>query len=234
MRLFLRSAMLWTIITVVTALLFWTLGREYAWILGQGTPFWGWGAPGPQRGMMSISWVRTGEERRHSKMTENKEDGSITASRNDYAQSKCHCASGNNSVTYPLRELCSIVLLFQENKSFGASYHMHSSSDVKPCREHLCHECQLKIIRPQVLIRIPQEKDLCSSCRHYFMALFLPLTFSFNFIPEFSVTGLFWSAASVMYLWHKFQNLFATAYLKIVICRLGQKIRTRWVKRNFV
>jgi hypothetical protein len=31
-----------------------------------------------------------------------------------------------------------------------------------------------------------------------------------NFIPEFSVTGLFWSAASVMYLWQKFQNLFAS------------------------
>jgi hypothetical protein len=63
-------------------------------------------------------------------MTEDKEDGSTTASRIDSAQSKCHCASGSNSVTYPLQELCFIVLLFQENKSFGASYHLHSSSDV--------------------------------------------------------------------------------------------------------
>jgi hypothetical protein len=82
--------------------LFWTLGRECAWTLGEGTPFWGWGAPGPQWGTMSISWVWTGEERRLSEMAENEEDGSTTASRNDHAQSKCHCASVSNSVTYPL------------------------------------------------------------------------------------------------------------------------------------
>jgi hypothetical protein len=64
-------------------------------------------------------------------MTKDKEDGSIKASRNDYAQSECHCALYSNSVTYPLRELCLIVLLFQENKSFGASYYLHSSSDVR-------------------------------------------------------------------------------------------------------
>jgi hypothetical protein len=64
-------------------------------------------------------------------MSENKEDGSITASRNHHAQSKCHCASNGNSVTYPLQELRFIVLLFQENKSFGASCHLHSSSDVR-------------------------------------------------------------------------------------------------------
>jgi hypothetical protein len=43
----------------------------------------------------------------------------------------------------------------------------------------------------------------------------------YNFIPEFSVTGLFWSAASVMYLWQKFQHLFATVYLKTV--KIGAK-----------
>jgi hypothetical protein len=64
-------------------------------------------------------------------MTEDKEDDSITASRTDYAQSECHCASYSNSVTYPLRELRLIVLLFQENKSFGASYHLHSFPDVR-------------------------------------------------------------------------------------------------------
>jgi hypothetical protein len=39
-----------------------------------------------------------------------------------------------------LSNIVLIVLLFQENTSFGASYHLHSSSDVlyvKPCREHL-------------------------------------------------------------------------------------------------
>jgi hypothetical protein len=111
--------------------LFWTMGREYAWILGEGTPFGGRGPRAPQRGMISISWVWTGEERRRSKMTKDKEDSSITASRSDYAQSKCHCASGSSSVRYPLWELWFIVLLFQENKSFGASYHLHSSYDVR-------------------------------------------------------------------------------------------------------
>ncbi len=69
-------------------------------------------------------------------MTEDKEDGSITASKNDHAQSKCQCASGVNSVTYPLQELCFIVLMFQENKSFGAStICIHPLMYVKPCRE---------------------------------------------------------------------------------------------------
>ncbi len=54
-------------------------------------------------------------------MSESKEDNPITDSRNDYAQSECHCALYSNSVIYPLRELRLIVLLFQENKSFGAS-----------------------------------------------------------------------------------------------------------------
>ncbi len=74
----------------------------------------GAGGPGPPMGTMSVSWVRTGEERRRSKMSENKEDNPITASRNVHAQSKCHCASISNSVTYPLQELYFIVLLFQE------------------------------------------------------------------------------------------------------------------------
>jgi hypothetical protein len=36
-------------------ILFWTMRREYARILGEGTPFWGYGAPGPQREIVSIS-----------------------------------------------------------------------------------------------------------------------------------------------------------------------------------
>jgi hypothetical protein len=69
-------------------------------------------------------------------MSENKEDDPITASRNDHAQSKCHCASISNSVTYPLQELYFIILLFQENKSFVAStICIHPLMYVKPCRE---------------------------------------------------------------------------------------------------
>jgi hypothetical protein len=71
-------------------------------------------------------------------MSENKEDDPIMASRDDYAQSKCHCASVGNSVKYLLQELCFIVLLFQENKSFGAStICIHPLMYGKPCREQL-------------------------------------------------------------------------------------------------
>jgi hypothetical protein len=38
-----------------TKVLFWTMGREYARILGEGTPLWGRGPPGPLRGIVSIS-----------------------------------------------------------------------------------------------------------------------------------------------------------------------------------
>jgi hypothetical protein len=55
------------------------------------------------------------------RMAVSKEDDPTTASRDDYAQSECHCALYSNSVTYPLQEPYLIVLLFQEKKSFGAS-----------------------------------------------------------------------------------------------------------------
>jgi hypothetical protein len=68
-------------------------------------------------------------------MSKKKEDDPITASRNDHVQSKCHCASISNSVTYPLQELYLTVLLFQENKSFGAStICIHPLMYVKRCR----------------------------------------------------------------------------------------------------
>jgi hypothetical protein len=57
-------------------------------------------------------------------------DGLDTTSRDGYAQSECLCIVQQwYSIT--ISELCLIVLLFQENKSFGASYHLHSSSDVR-------------------------------------------------------------------------------------------------------
>ncbi len=119
--------------------LFWTLEREFARTLGEETPLWGRGALGPQWGTMSVSWVWTGGERRRSKMSENKEDDPITASRNVHAQSKCHCALISNSVSYPLQELYFIVLLFQENKSFGAgTICIHPLMYRKPCQE----QCQ--------------------------------------------------------------------------------------------
>jgi hypothetical protein len=72
-------------------------------------------------------------------MSESKEDDPTMASRNDNAQSECHCAMYSNIVTYPLyplRELRLIVLLFQENKSFGAStICIHPLMYGKPCRE---------------------------------------------------------------------------------------------------
>jgi hypothetical protein len=68
------------------------MGRECAQILGEGMPPWGEGAPVPQIGVVSSSWFRTVEEGRHSKMTEDTEDGSATTSRGSYAQSECCCA----------------------------------------------------------------------------------------------------------------------------------------------
>jgi hypothetical protein len=69
-------------------------------------------------------------------MAESKEDDPTKASRGDYAQNECHCALYSNSVTYPLQELYLIVLLFQENKSFGAStICIHPLMYRKSCRE---------------------------------------------------------------------------------------------------
>jgi hypothetical protein len=54
-------------------------------------------------------------------MAESKKDDPTTASRDDYPQSECHCALYSDSVTYPPQEPYLIVVLFQENKLFGAS-----------------------------------------------------------------------------------------------------------------
>jgi hypothetical protein len=71
-------------------------------------------------------------------MAGSKEDDPTTASRVDYAQSECHCALYSNSVVYPLREPFLIVLLFQENKLFGAStICIHPLMYGKPCREQV-------------------------------------------------------------------------------------------------
>jgi hypothetical protein len=67
-------------------------------------------------------------------MTEDPEDGSITTSRDSYAQSECrvHCIMSNIMyIMYPHKKSCLTVFLFQENKSFGASCHLHSSTDVR-------------------------------------------------------------------------------------------------------
>ncbi len=67
-------------------------------------------------------------------MTEDTEDGSAMTSRGSYAQSEC-CGVFYKWVNivyvmYSYQKPCLIVFLFQENKSFGASYHLHPSSDV--------------------------------------------------------------------------------------------------------
>jgi hypothetical protein len=70
-------------------LLFRTIGRECARILGKGMPPWEKGAPAPQERVMSSSWFRTVEEERHSSMTRDTGDGPATTSRGSYAQSEC-------------------------------------------------------------------------------------------------------------------------------------------------
>jgi hypothetical protein len=67
-------------------------------------------------------------------MTEDKEDGSFTASRDSYAQSECIVYCIISRIMYIMyshqKVSCLTVFLFQENKSFGVSYNLHSSSDV--------------------------------------------------------------------------------------------------------
>jgi hypothetical protein len=94
--------------------LFWTLERECARTLGEGTPLWGRGGPGPQWETVSVSWLWIGEVRRHNKMSESKEDDPITASRDDYAQSKCHRASISNSVNIHRKHCNSLYYCFRK------------------------------------------------------------------------------------------------------------------------
>jgi hypothetical protein len=66
-----------------------------------------------------------------------KEDDSITASRNDHAQSKCQRAGPATSVNTH-HSIVFIILLFQENKSFADStICIHPLMYVKPCREQV-------------------------------------------------------------------------------------------------
>ncbi len=62
-------------------------GEEVCADPGKGYATLGVGGPGPQQGTVRVSWSQTGEEERRSKMTEDIEDGSFTASRDSYAQS---------------------------------------------------------------------------------------------------------------------------------------------------
>ncbi len=94
-------------------------------------PSWGWGGPAPQERERGRSWFRTMGEERRSSMTTETGDGLATTPRDGYVQSECYCALYLNCVVYLQWKLCLIVLLLQENKSFGASYHLHSSSDVR-------------------------------------------------------------------------------------------------------
>jgi hypothetical protein len=100
------------------------------WILGKREPYWKPGGPARQEGEKAGSWLQTAEEKRHSKMAKEVGDGLATPSRDSYAQSECivHCTiviQYNHN-----RNHVSLYYLFQENKSFGTSCHLHSSSDV--------------------------------------------------------------------------------------------------------
>ncbi len=73
--------------------------------------------------------------RRRDKMSGSKGDDPVTASRNDHAQSKCQRAWPATSVNTH-DSIVFIVLLFQENKSFGVStISIHPLLYVKLCRE---------------------------------------------------------------------------------------------------
>ncbi len=68
------------------------MGERCAWILGKRGRYWKPGDPARQEGEKAGSWLRTVEEKRHSKMAKDAGDGLATPSRDVYAQSECYCA----------------------------------------------------------------------------------------------------------------------------------------------
>ncbi len=107
-------------------------GEEMCVDPGKGNATLGVGGPGPQQGTVRVSWAQTGEEGRRSKMTEDIEDGSFMASRDimHRVSAMCFIISSMMYIMYQ-KVSCLTVFLFQENKSFSVSYHLHSSSDVR-------------------------------------------------------------------------------------------------------
>ncbi len=67
---------------------------------GKGDATLGVGGPGPPGRVSEHQLIPDREEGRHSKMTEDKEDGSIMTSRDSYAQSECRVHYTMNSIMY--------------------------------------------------------------------------------------------------------------------------------------
>jgi hypothetical protein len=101
------------------------------WILGKRRPSWKLGDPAHQEGEKAGSWLQTPEEKGHSYMAIDAGDGLATPSRDVYAQSECYFALYISYSDNHNRNRVSLYYLFQENKSFGTLYHLHSSSDVR-------------------------------------------------------------------------------------------------------
>jgi hypothetical protein len=77
--------------------------------------------PGRQEGERAGSWHQTVEEDRHYKMPQKSGDGLATTPSHVYTQSTYHCALCINYRTNNHnRNHVFIVILFQENKSFGS------------------------------------------------------------------------------------------------------------------
>jgi hypothetical protein len=85
--------------------------------------------------------------RRRDKMRRRKEDDPFMASECKHAQSKLMCiANKKKACKYP-GNIVLIALLFQENKSFGAStICIHPLMYIKPCREHVQQEAAISHI----------------------------------------------------------------------------------------
>jgi hypothetical protein len=105
--------------------------KDCVWILGKREPYWKPGDLACQEGEKAGSWLQTAEEKRHSKMAKDSGNELATSSRDSYAQSECivHCT---RVIQYNRnRNRVSLYYLFQGNKSFGTSCHLHSSSVVR-------------------------------------------------------------------------------------------------------
>ncbi len=101
------------------------------WTLGKREPSWKPGSPARQEGEKAGSWLQTVEEKRRRRWLKTQETGSPhlqeTVMHRMSAVVHCIVVTQYNHN----RNRVSLYYLFQENKSFGTDYHLHSSSDVR-------------------------------------------------------------------------------------------------------
>jgi hypothetical protein len=86
--------------------------------------------------------------RRRDKMRRRKEDNPFMASEHEHAQCELACIAKKKKCVNIPSNIVLIVLLFQENKSFGAiTICIHPLMYKKPCREQLYSKSGSVVLR---------------------------------------------------------------------------------------